>query len=180
MSDLVRIVYLSQASFDADRGEGIHPEVARILAQSRRNNARTGIVGALHYADGHFLQVLEGPRAAVEALVRRLARDPRHQRFTVVRSQAIDAASFASWSMKFVPSAADVRALLARTGQDRFDPFAFDAATLDRFVGLLHGEPAVDPADAAAAGGGRRAWPLLLVAGLALAGAVALLALRGG
>lgn len=98
----------------------------------------------------------------------------------MVRSQAIDAASFASWSMKFVPSAADVRALLARTGQERFDPFAFDAATLDRFVGLLHGEPAVDPADAAAVAGGGRAWPLLLVAGLALAGAVALLALRGG
>lgn len=179
MSDLVRIVYLSQASFDGDRGDGIHPEVSRILSQSRRNNARSGIVGALHYADGHFLQVLEGPRTAVEALVQRLARDPRHQRFTVVRSQAIDAASFASWSMKFVPSAADVRALLAQAGQDRFDPFAFDAATLDRFVGLLHGEPAADPTDDGT-GGGRRAWPLLLVAALALAGAVALLAMRGG
>lgn len=179
MSDLVRIVYLSQASFEADRGEGIHPEVARILAQSRRNNARDRIVGALHYADGHFLQVLEGPRAAVEALVQRLARDPRHQRFTVVRSQAIDATRFASWSMKFVPSAADVRALLARAGQDRFDPFAFDAATLDRFVGLLHGGAAAEPTDAAPRGG-RRAWPLVLVAALALAAAVALLAMRGG
>lgn len=180
MTDLIRIVYLSQASFEADRGEGIHPEVARILAQSRRNNARAGIVGALHYADGNFLQVLEGPRDAVEDLLARLGQDPRHRRLTVVRSQPVEAVSFASWSMKFVPSAADVRALLAETGQARFDPFAFDTATLERFVGLLHGQPASAAGDATVAAPARAAWRMVAVALLALVAAATMLLTRGG
>ena len=49
----LRLVYASRATFPPIRdGAGIHPEVARILVQSRRNNARQRLYGGLYYADG--------------------------------------------------------------------------------------------------------------------------------
>jgi hypothetical protein len=155
MSGLIRVIYASRASFATGTGQGIEPEVARILAQSRRNNARNQVVGALHFADGCFLQCLEGPADAVRGVLRRVAGDSRHSDLKVLREQAIQVAGFRAWSMKFVPAAADVRDLLAGAGLDRFDPYRFDARLLERFVALLQdaptaaAEPAV-PADVAA------------------------------
>ena len=49
MSDLQRMVYASRATFASSRqGSGIELEVARILMQSRRNNPRRGLAGALY------------------------------------------------------------------------------------------------------------------------------------
>ena len=73
MPSLLRLTYASRARFDDVNGSaGIHPEVSRILIQSRRNNPRSGLVGALYFGDGCFFQVLEGPAAEVEALYQRL------------------------------------------------------------------------------------------------------------
>lgn len=153
MSDLIRITYASRATFATGAGHGIEPEVARILAQSRRNNARDQVVGALHFADGCFLQCLEGPAAAVTAVLQRVAGDRRHTDLKVLREQSIRAPGFRAWSMKFVPAAADVRVLLADAGLDRFDPYRFDDGVLDRFLALLQDAPSAgtDPAAAAAA-----------------------------
>lgn len=151
VSELIRLVYASRARFPGQsREDGIEPEVARILVQSRRNNARDGLVGALHYADGHFLQCLEGPREAVQALMRRLDTDPRHDRIEVLREHVITAPSFAAWSMKLVPAAADVRRLLASAGLKRFEPHRFEPPMLDRFIDLLReaGERTVSPPQA--------------------------------
>jgi hypothetical protein len=155
MSGLIRVIYASRASFANGTGQGIEPEVARILAQSRRNNARDQVVGALHFADGCFLQCLEGPADAVRGVLRRVAVDSRHSDLKVLREQPIQVAGFRDWSMKFVPAAADVRNLLADAGLDRFEPYRFDARLLDRFMALLQdartvtAEPAV-PANLAA------------------------------
>ena len=43
--------------------------LAGILSSARRNNPRDGITGALICRDDLFLQLLEGPEAAVEALI---------------------------------------------------------------------------------------------------------------
>ena len=54
VSDLVQIVYVSRSTFTAMPAElGIEPSVARILAQSRINNARRGLVGA-HQGNAFF------------------------------------------------------------------------------------------------------------------------------
>jgi hypothetical protein len=67
MADLQRMVYASRATFAPSRqGNGIDVEVARILMQSRRNNPRRGLVGALYYGDGAFFQCLEGEPAAID------------------------------------------------------------------------------------------------------------------
>lgn len=188
MSDLIRLVYASRACFPQEaRADGIEPEVARILAQSRRNNARADVVGALHYADGHFLQCLEGRREAVRVLMARLHTDPRHDRIEILREQAIAAPSFAAWSMKLVPAAADARALLASAGLTRFEPHRFDSDLLDRFLDLLRvaaqrkieSPSSAGPVGDRPAPASRRPWLVPLAAtGLVAAGLVAVLWLR--
>ncbi|HET6431033.1 BLUF domain-containing protein [Dyella sp.] len=139
MSDIQQLVYASRATFQsADNGGGVEPEVARILMQSRRNNPRRGLVGALYYGDGCFFQCLEGPQAEIDTLYGQLMKDARHRDLKVLRRQFITGTSFAGWSMKYVPAASDVQTLLALHGKERFDPYAFDNELLDAMVTLLH------------------------------------------
>lgn len=138
----LRLVYASRATFAPVRhGAGIHPEVARILIQSRRNNARRRVVGGLYYADGCFFQCLEGPAEVVETLYQKLHSDPRHRDLKVLDRREIAAPSFQAWSMKHVPDAPEVRELLARHGRTGFEPYSFSAELVEDMVGLLLGRP---------------------------------------
>ena len=110
---LFRAVYVSAASCDLTDGE-----LAAILDVSRRNNAARGITGALAYYDRAFVQVLEGPEAAVEALLVTIARDPRHTEVTVCDRARVDERAFGAWSMGWV-RASD----LERAGFDPKVPF---------------------------------------------------------
>ncbi|MGN6235645.1 BLUF domain-containing protein [Dyella sp.] len=190
MSDIQQLVYASRATFQpTDNGGGVEPEVARILMQSRRNNPRRGLVGALYYGDGCFFQCLEGPPGEIDTLYQQLMKDPRHRDLTVLRRQFIGATSFAGWSMKYVPAATDVQTLLALHGKDRFDPYRFDDELLEAMVTLLHrrsdgddlnpmpattgarpGKPvsALQPAVRRRSLGTRLAWVALAVAAVAV------------
>ena len=146
MSRHLRLVYASRSPFAPIRdGAGIHPEVARILVQSRRNNARQRIVGGLYFADGSFFQCLEGREAEVQALYDRLAADPRHRDVRLLDRREIDAPAFGEWAMKHVPNAPEVQQLLARHGRSGFDPHSFPPALVDAMVGLLLERPDVAP-----------------------------------
>lgn len=76
-------------------------EIKEILAQSHRNNARDGITGMLLYRDGNFLQVLEGPDAAVQSTLQRIRGDKRHGGIVVLKKQNIDDRNFSEWTMAF-------------------------------------------------------------------------------
>ena len=134
---LERLVYCSRATFPAATERGLHPEVGRILMQSRRNNPRDELVGGLYFANGWFFQCLEGPAASIDRLLRRLAADPRHAQLAVLSRSPIAIRRFTRWSMKFVPDAAEVRVLLQRHGLDEFVPTRFDPATTASMVDLL-------------------------------------------
>lgn len=138
MSDLVQIVYVSRSTFPPRPAEhGIEPSVARILAQSRINNARRGLVGALYFGDGCFFQCLEGRAEDVDRLYATLLGDPRHADLKVLSRTTIERTSFPDWSMKYVPLDAPMKALLQERGLARFDPYGFDAATVARVLDLL-------------------------------------------
>lgn len=146
MSQLIRLVYASRAAFRAEGpSQGLDPAVARILARSRKNNARQGIVGGLLFGDGHFLQCLEGEIGAVTTLYNRIEADPRHRDVTMLSQSTIGRLSFGAWSMKYVPGDRALRALLAGWGQARFDPYGFSRDQLEAAVRLMQTE-----ADAAA------------------------------
>lgn len=66
----------------------------------------------LLHADGSFLQVLEGPTAAVDLLYATIARDPRHDRLLRVFRTEILTPTFGDWSMGFAEADVDVRARL--------------------------------------------------------------------
>lgn len=144
MSDLVQIVYVSRSTFTAMPAQfGIEPSVARILAQSRLNNSRRGLVGALYFGDGCFFQCLEGRAEAIDALWASLQRDPRHSDLQVLSRQEIKRTSFRQWSMKYVPLDAPMRALLRQHGLSRFDPYRFDEATVTQILEMLRSGPDV-------------------------------------
>jgi hypothetical protein len=93
---LISLVYVS-AGIRVFNEEDIND----ILAQSHRNNERHGITGMLLYRDGNFLQVLEGPAAAVESTLQRIRVDPRHRGILVLKKVKIEDRSFSEWTMAF-------------------------------------------------------------------------------
>jgi hypothetical protein len=84
-NSLYRLVYASRATVVTVDDASVNANLARILMQSRKNNPPQGLVGALYYADGCFFQVLEGPRAAVDALYAKLHGREVLGRYGVVR-----------------------------------------------------------------------------------------------
>ena len=91
-----QIVYFRTA---AGRQDAI--VIASILAASRDRNLRDRITGLL-IAGGHrYLQVIEGPDAAILALMLRLRRDERHVGLTVLVDRAIGSRMFDDWSMAY-------------------------------------------------------------------------------
>jgi hypothetical protein len=92
---LERIVYVSEARGSTDSLLNL----AAILAESQRNNARDGLTGALAAHDGRFLQVLEGSPHAIDSLLRRLEKDRRHHDIQVLEREPIAERRFGDWSM---------------------------------------------------------------------------------
>ena len=105
--------------------------ISDILAVSHRNNARDGLTGALAVSDGWFLQVLEGPPAALDSLLRRLDGDPRHSDMQVLSRRPASGRLFSEWSMasgRITPLIAPD--LVALVDECRTDPDAAVAALL--------------------------------------------------
>ena len=104
---LVQLTYLSAA-----RVPFTQEALRELLAKARAKNRRLGATGVLLHADGSFLQVLEGPTSAVDALYATIARDPRHDRLVRIFRTEIEAPTFGDWSMGFVEADSDIRARL--------------------------------------------------------------------
>jgi len=98
---LLQLIYASRP-FGFDAGT-----LTAILFDARRCNTRDGITGALICRDDLFLQLLEGPEAAVEAAYGRIRADDRHLevRELTRRWIAEDARMFAAWAMRDDPAA---------------------------------------------------------------------------
>ena len=94
--DLVLCIYCSAAAKDFTPDD-----LARLLTQCRENNAQKGLTGMLVYSDNTFFQVLEGDRPVVEALLQKLASDPRHGRITKLIVESIEQRSFNEWTMGY-------------------------------------------------------------------------------
>ena len=76
---LFQYFYVSQLAGDAAAAT-----VPVILAQVRQGNAERGITGVLVFDGQSFVQYLEGPTVALQALVDRIAADPRHTQLQVL------------------------------------------------------------------------------------------------
>ncbi len=122
-ADLYRLVYYS-ANTLVGLEEEVTESVSQILRTSQRNNAAVGVSGALMFTDGLFAQILEGPRAAVEAVFDRIQLDDRHAEVRLLAFEPVERRSFARWSMAyFGPS--ETHSFCAR--ESDFDLGAADA-----------------------------------------------------
>ena len=132
--ELFRAIYVSTAARDL-RDE----ELAPLLEVSRRNNTAWDITGVLGYHDHSFIQVLEGPKGRVEALLATIARDTRNTGVLILDQSRIDKRLFGEWSMGWL-RASD----LTRAGFDpgalfvRDTPSAMVNAMLDAFRRTTH------------------------------------------
>jgi len=85
---LHRVIYASEA-VGATGASTL--SIAQILGVSERNNRRDHLTSCVMFHQGHILQAIEGARADVDRLVRRLLEDPRHTGFRVLLDTPIAA-----------------------------------------------------------------------------------------
>lgn len=93
---LLALAYASTASHLLSEAE-----LLSILQQARANNEQLGITGILLYHAGSFLQLLEGPADAVEAVYQKIEQDDRHFSLEVLAREPITERTFPDWAMGF-------------------------------------------------------------------------------
>jgi len=96
MNNLIRIVYISVATKPFSEDDLLH-----LLAKCRSSNTEKSITGQLIYSDGSFMQVLEGPEAAIDATYNKIKDDPRHKNVQLIERDVIQERQFRDWSMGF-------------------------------------------------------------------------------
>ncbi len=125
MSDLIQLIYSSQPfGFDDAAMNGI-------LMTARRNNPRDAITGALICRQDVYLQLLEGPQAAVEARYRSIARDNRHLDVVQRVSRPVAERLFPNWAMRDDPA----RSWMWTAKE--IDDGALDRAAPDDFIAVF-------------------------------------------
>ena len=78
--------------------------LAGILLDARRCNARDGITGALIVRGDLYLQMLEGPRRAVQGCYARIRGDDRHIEPRKLVDREIKTRLFPGWAMRDDPA----------------------------------------------------------------------------
>jgi hypothetical protein len=94
---LKSLTYTSLARLDLDASD-----LEAIHRTARDVNALEGITGLLIFNGTHFLQIIEGAPEAIDDLVERLRRDPRHSGLEIRDQRAVEQRSFPDWSMELV------------------------------------------------------------------------------
>jgi len=94
---LEQLIYYSSARATRQRSD-----LREILDSAVRNNERLDITGVLLHHQGNFVQVLEGPVAALDATMSKILADPRHHDVMIVYRKAVDHRAFPSWHMGFI------------------------------------------------------------------------------
>lgn len=94
MDKLIHLVYASAATTEVGLDE-----VKQIIKTSLTNNYASNITGMLLYAEGSFIQLLEGDEQEVESLFMDIRQDPRHTDVVLLYKDPIERRYFGEWSM---------------------------------------------------------------------------------
>ncbi|CAN5307712.1 hypothetical protein BH10PSE1_BH10PSE1_13690 [soil metagenome] len=92
---LERLTYTSTATGST----GSLLNLAAILAESHRNNARDGLTGVLAAHRERYIQVVEGSASALDSLLKRLGHDVRHRHIGILDRVPAHSRLFADWTM---------------------------------------------------------------------------------
>lgn len=91
---MLQLIYISSV-----RAGGDDIDLPLLLARARARNSREQITGLLYFDGKRFLQALEGPVNAVEALFDDIKNDPRHCAVVVLARAMVNERRFGTWAM---------------------------------------------------------------------------------
>ena len=94
--DLVELSYLSEAVSDMS-----FLGLMRLLESARAFNQSNGITGILLYDNQQFGQIIEGERANIMKVWKRIQEDKRHHRIELLEIREISQRSFPDWLLRF-------------------------------------------------------------------------------
>ena len=94
--DLVELSYLSEAVSDMS-----FLGLMRLLESARAFNQTNGITGILLYDNQQFGQIIEGERANIMKVWKRIQEDKRHHRIELLEIREISERSFPDWLLRF-------------------------------------------------------------------------------
>jgi len=94
--DLVELTYLSEAVSDMS-----FLGLMRLLESARAFNEQHGITGILFYDNQEFGQVIEGERANIMKVWKRIQEDKRHHRIELLEIREIAERSYPEWLLRF-------------------------------------------------------------------------------
>lgn len=138
MQKLVQIIYISRSTFEnSDAVNKIEPNVVRILAKSRVNNRKNGLVGVLYFGDGAFYQCLEGEEEAVNTMFSKIEKDSRHKDVKLISKKYVSKLSFPDWAMKYAPLDEKMRNFMQAHQHQKFDPYVFSPEMTQKMLGVL-------------------------------------------
>jgi len=94
--ELVELTYLSEAVSDMS-----FIGLMKLLESARTFNQANGITGILLYDNQQFGQIIEGERASVMKVWKRIQDDKRHHRTELLEIREIAERSFPGWLLRF-------------------------------------------------------------------------------
>ena len=89
-----QLIYFSQATRKLSLAD-----LSAIQETAKTNNGPLNVTGSLFYNGGWFLQVLEGPEAALAKLYKKIELDPRHKNSRVIYNEPANFRTFPRWNM---------------------------------------------------------------------------------
>jgi len=110
-------------------------ELTEILTISRKKNLENNITGMLLYAEGTFIQVLEGAEQDVLSTYRTIIMDLRHKNLIKLVSAPIEKRAFPEWSMGFAVIGASKMAELQ--GYIHPDDIFFEDSATDPAISIM-------------------------------------------
>ncbi len=94
--DLVDLTYLSEAVSDMS-----FLGLMRLLESARAFNQEHGITGILFYDNQQFGQIIEGERANIMKVWKRIQEDKRHHRIELLEIREITERTYPEWLLRF-------------------------------------------------------------------------------
>jgi hypothetical protein len=91
---LYLLIYVSQTTQPM-----MTDELNTLLKQSRAANRKQGITGCVVHQGGYFMQMLEGGREVILALMEKIKADPRHQEVRIVYEGEAHHRVYHDWGM---------------------------------------------------------------------------------
>ena len=96
MESLYQLLYLSSAKV-----EFTEEALLELLSASQSRNEKRNITGLLLHSDGSIIQILEGAKADVETLFRKIESDERHTGVMVLSRKDVKTRDFPEYKMGF-------------------------------------------------------------------------------